>query len=102
MLTRVERIRNQEHLFVDTVDEQYVSIYEEMAPTYTLWRQYGREQALYQQDYEARAQSRDRIGRSGEPQVGTARHQGTHEGSHAEERRLARSNLACVIPPGPS
>jgi len=65
MLARVERIRNQEHLFVDTVDEQYVSIYEEMAPTYTLWRQYGREQALYQQDYEARAQSRERIGRRG-------------------------------------
>ncbi|MDH5171135.1 MAG: hypothetical protein OEW92_01865 [Gammaproteobacteria bacterium] len=65
MLARVERIRNQEHLFVDTVDEQYVKIYEEMAPTYTLWRQYGREQALYQQEYEARAQNRDRIGRRG-------------------------------------
>jgi hypothetical protein len=65
MLARVERIRNQEHLFIDTVDEQYVSLYEEMAPTYNLWRQYGREQALYQQDYEARAQTKDRIGRRG-------------------------------------
>ncbi len=65
MMARVERIRNQEHLFVDTVDEQYVSLYEEMAPTYSLWRQYGREQALYTQEYEARAQSRDRIGRRG-------------------------------------
>ncbi len=65
MMARVERIRNQEHLFVDTVDEQYVTIYEEMAPSYSLWRQYSREQALYQQDYEARAQNRDRVGRRG-------------------------------------
>ncbi len=65
MMARVERIRNQEHLFVDTVDEQYVNLYQEMAPTYNLWRQYGREQALYQQDYEARAQTKDRIGRRG-------------------------------------
>jgi len=65
MMVRVERIRNQEHLFVDTVDEQYVNLYEEMAPTYNLWRQYGREQALYQQDYEARAQTRERIGQRG-------------------------------------
>jgi len=65
MMARVERIRNQEHLFVDTVDEQYVDLYEEMAPTYGLWRQYGREQALYLDDYEVRAQNRDRIGQRG-------------------------------------
>jgi len=34
-------------------------------PTYSLWRQYGREQALYQQDYEARAQTKERIGQRG-------------------------------------
>ena len=65
MMGRVERIRNQEHLFVDTVDEQYVNLYEEMAPTYNLWRQYGREQAIYQQEYEAQAQTRERYGRRG-------------------------------------
>lgn len=65
MMARVERIRDQEHLFVDTVDEQYVELYEEMAPTYSLWRQYSHEQALYKQDYEARAQSKERIGRRG-------------------------------------
>ena len=65
MMARAERIRNQEHLFVDTVDEQYVNLYEEMAPTYSLWRQYGREQALYLEDYEARAQSRERSGQRG-------------------------------------
>ena len=65
MLVRVERIRDQEHLFIDTVDEQYVTLYEDMAATYNLWRQYGREQALYQQDYEERAQTKERIGRRG-------------------------------------
>jgi hypothetical protein len=65
MMARVERIRNQQHLFIDTVDEQYVALYEEMAPTYHLWRQYGREQALYRKDYEARASNRDKHGRRG-------------------------------------
>jgi hypothetical protein len=65
MMERVERIRNQEHLFVDTVDEQYVNLYEQMATTYSLWRQYDREQALYRQDYEQRAQGRERYGQRG-------------------------------------
>jgi hypothetical protein len=65
MMERVERIRNQEHLFIDTVDEQYVDLYEQMAPSYHLWRQYDREQALYREDYEERAQSRERYGRRG-------------------------------------
>ena len=65
MIARVERIRDQEHLFVDTVDEQYVDLFDEMAPTYSLWRQYSRDQALYKEDYEARAQTKERIGRRG-------------------------------------
>ena len=62
MIARVERIREQEHLFVDTVDEQYVEIYEEMAPTYSLWREYSGEQARYKEDYEARAQTKTQPG----------------------------------------
>ncbi len=65
MLSRVDRIRNQEHLFVDTVDEQYADLYEEMAPTYNLWRQYGREQAIYREEYQRRVAGRDREGRRG-------------------------------------
>lgn len=65
MLARVNRIRNQEHLFVDTIDEQYADLRDEMASTYNLWRQYGREQALYKQEYRERAASRDRDGRRG-------------------------------------
>ena len=50
-LARVIRIRNQEYLFIDTVDEQYARLSDEMAPTYNLWRQYGAEQAIYQGEY---------------------------------------------------
>ncbi|QIB67268.1 hypothetical protein [Kineobactrum salinum] len=65
MLARVERLRNQEYLFIDTVDEQYVDLYREMAPTYNLWRQYGREQALYRDDYQRRLARRDSAGARG-------------------------------------
>jgi hypothetical protein len=65
MMARVDRIRNQEHLFIDTVDEQYANLYEEMAPTYHLWRQFGREQAIYRREYEQRVANREIRGRRG-------------------------------------
>lgn len=65
MTKRVEALREQEHLFVDTVDEQYVDLFDEMVVTYSLWRQYSRDQSLYLQDYEARAQTQERAGRRG-------------------------------------
>ncbi len=65
MMARVDRIRSQEYLFIDTVDEQYTKLYEEMAPTYNLWRQYGREQSLYKKEYENRVASRESRGRRG-------------------------------------
>jgi len=65
MIARVERIRDQEHLFVDTVDEQYVDLFNEMVATYSLWREYSREQAIYKEDYQQRAQTKERIGRRG-------------------------------------
>jgi hypothetical protein len=65
MMERVYRIRNQEFLFIDTVDEQYVALYDEMGPTYNLWRQYGREQAIYREEYQERVANRDSRGRRG-------------------------------------
>jgi hypothetical protein len=65
MLARVIRIRNQEYLFIDTVDEQYERLSEEMAPTYNLWRQYGAEQAIYKDEYQQRVASRGAQGRRG-------------------------------------
>jgi hypothetical protein len=65
MLVRVIRIRDQEYLFIDTVDDQYVRLSEEMAPTYNLWRQFGAEQAQYRQEYQERVSNRDSQGRRG-------------------------------------
>ncbi|MBE9539577.1 MAG: hypothetical protein IMF06_10875 [Proteobacteria bacterium] len=65
MMGRVQRIRNQEYLFIDTVDEQYVSLYEDMAPTYYLWRQYGRERAIHIEEYQRRTADRDNYGQRG-------------------------------------
>lgn len=65
MIDRVNRIRNQEYLFIDTVDEQYARLSEDMATTYHLWRQYDREQALFRQDYQTRVEGRDSRGRRG-------------------------------------
>jgi hypothetical protein len=65
MLGRVQRIKNQEYLFIDTADEQYQTLYDRMTPTYNLWRQNGRELAVYKVEYEERVASRDRDGRRG-------------------------------------
>ena len=65
MLARVVRIRNQEYLFIDTVDEQYEHLSEQMAPTYNLWRQFSAEQAIYQGEYQQRVASRSSQGRRG-------------------------------------
>ena len=65
MLERVMRIREQEYRFIDTVDEQYVTLAEDMAPTYNLWRQYGAEQADYRDELERRLHARDKQGRPG-------------------------------------
>jgi hypothetical protein len=65
MMDRVRRIRNQEYLFIDTLDENYADLYESMAPTYNLWRQYRREQTLYREDYRQRVASRDSRGPRG-------------------------------------
>ena len=65
MMDRVRRIRNQEYLFIDTLDENYTGLYQEMAPTYNLWRQYRREQAVFREDYEQRVADRESRGRRG-------------------------------------
>ena len=60
MLRRIRRIRAQEYLFIDTVDEQYAELYTGMTPVYDLWRQFQREQIAYRADYEERIAERKR------------------------------------------
>lgn len=65
MVERVQRIRNQEYLFIDNVDEQYTDLQREMSQAYNLWRQYDREQILYRAEYQDRVAERDRQGKRG-------------------------------------
>jgi hypothetical protein len=65
MLARVQRIQNQEYLFIDNADEQYLALYDQMTPTYNLWRQNGRELSIYKEEYEERVASREPDGRRG-------------------------------------
>lgn len=59
MLARVGRIRRQDYLFCDTIDEQFVALYEEVGPTYELWRLTSAEQAEWLEHYEARVAARE-------------------------------------------
>ena len=46
MLSRVSDIKLRHYLYIDTVDEYYAALYDEMQPLYDLWRRYSREQIL--------------------------------------------------------
>lgn len=45
ILARILNIREREYLFIDVVDEEYRTFYDEVKPVYDLWRRYQREQA---------------------------------------------------------
>lgn len=65
MWQRINRIRNQEYLFIDTVDEQLASLRGELGPVYDLWRQSTFEQAEYLESYQQRAAEREVSGDRG-------------------------------------
>ena len=44
MLKRVEEMQTRHHLFIDKVDEYYRSLYEQMQPSYAVWRKYSFDQ----------------------------------------------------------
>ena len=58
MLARISRVRNQEYLFCDAIDEQYGDLAVRVAPTYALWRRATAEQALWLEQYEERVSER--------------------------------------------
>ncbi len=44
MRKRIEEIRLRHYLFIDTVDDYYRALYDEMQPAYVLWRRFSLEQ----------------------------------------------------------
>jgi hypothetical protein len=60
MVARIEQIKAYELLFIDTVDEQYANLYDDMTPVYDSWRKYDREQAIYLDAYRERIEGREK------------------------------------------
>lgn len=58
MMSRVERIREQEYLFVDTLDEYYSRFYREMRPSYDEWRHATYDEAIRLREIERQARNR--------------------------------------------
>ncbi len=46
MMARVADMRFRHHLFIDTVDEYYQTLYDDVQPAYVLWRRYSIDQIL--------------------------------------------------------
>ncbi|MEH6548404.1 MAG: hypothetical protein V7711_13200 [Pseudomonadales bacterium] len=65
MIARVNKVRNLEYQFIDTIDEQYISLYKELTPTYKLWRKFSREMLVFQEDYQQRMVDRENDSRRG-------------------------------------
>lgn len=58
MLERIDRVRHQEYLFCDTIDEQFTELAGRVRPTYALWREATLEQMEWLERYEQRAAAR--------------------------------------------
>ena len=65
MLRRLNRLRRQDQLFIDSVDEQYAELRDEVAQSYALWREYAFELQRYGQSYRAGAAGRRSTARRG-------------------------------------
>ena len=58
MMRRVNRIKEQEYLFVDTLDDYYSRFHREMRPSYDEWRQATYEEAIRLREVQRQARNR--------------------------------------------
>ena len=58
MMRRVERIKEQEYLFVDTLDDYYSKFYREMKPSYDEWRHATYDEAIRLREVQRQAKTR--------------------------------------------
>ncbi len=65
MLLRLQRLRRQDELFIDTVDQQYKDLRDKVAESYALWREYSFELQRYGETYRNEAGDRKRTARRG-------------------------------------
>ncbi len=50
MMQRVQRIRESEYLFIDTVDQQFARFFHEMDPSYDNWRRFSYEEIIAERE----------------------------------------------------
>ncbi|EED33136.1 conserved hypothetical protein [gamma proteobacterium NOR5-3] len=65
MLQRLSRVRRQDDLFIDAVDEQYADLRGEVEDSYALWREYNYELQRFGDDYRTTAAERKSTARRG-------------------------------------
>lgn len=58
MMRRIDRIREQEYLFVDTLDDYYSRFHREMRPSYDEWRHATYDEAIRLREVERQARNR--------------------------------------------
>jgi hypothetical protein len=59
MMARVKDMRFRHHLFIDTVDEYYQTLYDDIQPAYVLWRRYSIDQIIEEEEALADAGTSD-------------------------------------------
>jgi len=62
MMARLLKIREREYMYVDTLNEQYDSFYNDMWPSYENWRQLNRTERTAMREIKRRALTRQLIG----------------------------------------
>jgi hypothetical protein len=65
MMARVADMKYRHHLFIDTVDEYYQTLYEDIQPAYVLWRRYSIDQITEIETSQQEANRSDYGGSSG-------------------------------------
>lgn len=65
MMLRVADMKYRHHLFVDTVDEYYQTLYDDVQPAYVLWRRYSIDQISEIESSQREASQNDYGGSSG-------------------------------------
>ncbi|WOJ94316.1 hypothetical protein R0135_03930 [Congregibacter variabilis] len=65
MLLRLARVRRQDDLFIDAVDEQYADLRGDVEDSYALWREYNYELQRFGDDYRTTASERKSTARRG-------------------------------------
>ena len=89
LMARIDRVREFENLFTDTIDEEFRLLQDEIAATYSLWCRYRRQVTEYEQDEEQRARNRKTTAPRGSFEA-MRRHYDNFKWSKLQEQQLSQ------------